>query len=453
MRLRTWPILVAGFGALVALLGLSLVESARRAQRVADTLAASYAMERQVDRLLGDINSGLYFSGLLLRDFLLDPTHITGDMYREQLKQTRESMARQLHGLRGQLSQEEQETLRQLEQEVDSYWDTIDPIFDWTPQQKLGFASLFLRQQVLPRREAVTKMAARVAELSAQQLRRQEQRIQRNVSESRRTWTRLVVVSVILGLVISILSVGSIVRLERRAEHQRERTKVAEQELRRLSQQLVHAQEDERRVLSRELHDAVGQALTALRVELGNLEAARGEDESRFRSRIQEAKALAEQTMRTVRDLSMGLRPSMLDDLGLGPALEWQAREFSRRTGTPVEVVLEGLGADLPESYRTCAYRVVQEALTNCARHAQAKHIRVAVHANTLTLLLAVEDDGVGLPHLRDQNGSEPGQRGLGLIGIEERARELGGELSIHSQPGKGTLLRIELPLPKESAA
>jgi len=358
-------------------------------------------------------------------------------------------MARRLHGLRGQLSQEEQETLRQLEQEVNSYWDTIDPIFDWTPQQKLGFASLFLRQQVLPRREAVTKMAARVAELSAQQLRRQEQRIQRNVSESRRTWTRLVVVSVILGLVISILSVGSIVRLERRAEHQRERTKVAEQELRRLSQQLVHAQEDERRVLSRELHDAVGQALTALRVELGNLEAARGEDESRFRSRIQEAKALAEQTMRTVRDLSMGLRPSMLDDLGLGPALEWQAREFSRRTGTPVEVVLEGLGADLPESYRTCAYRVVQEALTNCARHAQAKHIRVAVHATALTLLLAVEDDGVGL----FQPGAEPDQRGLGLIGIEERARELGGELSIHSQPGKGTLLRIELPLPKESAA
>ena len=131
----------------------------------------------------------------------------------------------------------------------------------------------------------------------------------------------------------------------------------------------------------------------------------------------------------------------MLDDLGLGPALEWQAREFSRRTGVPVTVQADGTVDLLPESYRTCIYRVVQEALTNCARHASAKSIRVNLHGRPNWLALTVEDDGGGfLPE-------ESRGRGIGLIGIRERVGELGGSVEIFSQPGKGTLIRAELPL------
>ena len=149
-----------------------------------------------------------------------------------------------------------------------------------------------------------------------------------------------------------------------------------------------------------------------------------------------------------MRNLAAGLRPSILDDLGLGPALEWQAREFSRRTGIPVEVQRSGLLPELPDRHRTCLYRVVQEALTNCARHAEAHEIRIALETEADHLSLTVQDDGRGL------GGQAPldhanGATGLGLMGIEERVRELGGTLAIRSQAGKGTLLNASIPLPK----
>jgi signal transduction histidine kinase len=145
--------------------------------------------------------------------------------------------------------------------------------------------------------------------------------------------------------------------------------------------------------------------------------------------------------------MAMGLRPAMLDDLGLAPALEWQGREFSRHSGIPVEVQVDGSVDALPDAHRTCVFRIVQEALTNCARHAQAKHIRVVVHGSRAAVLLSVQDDGVGI------EGTEPSPGGLGLVGIEERARELGGAVSIHSQTGKGTTLQAEIPLPEQAPA
>ena len=170
-----------------------------------------------------------------------------------------------------------------------------------------------------------------------------------------------------------------------------------------------------------------------------------------FREHMKEAKGLAEQTLRSVRSLAMGLRPSMLDDLGLGPALEWQAREFSRRTGIPVEVSREGELDDLPEAHRTCLYRAVQESLTNCARHAQAHQIRIAANSDHGRLSLIVQDDGRGMPaailNKREAYGT------LGLLGIEERVKELAGKLEVYSRPGKGTLLKITIPLPAAKTA
>ena len=142
----------------------------------------------------------------------------------------------------------------------------------------------------------------------------------------------------------------------------------------------------------------------------------------------------------------------MLDDLGLGPALQSQAREFSRRTGVPVSVALDDLQVELPEAHRTCIYRVVQEALTNCARHARAQSIRVVLHAEANQLSLTIQDDGRGLatPLFR---GPPCLCFGLGLVGIEERVRELAGSFDIQSQPGKGTLLKISIPIPAEAMA
>jgi signal transduction histidine kinase len=250
-----------------------------------------------------------------------------------------------------------------------------------------------------------------------------------------------------LGVLVAGASLFRIHRLERRAAHERRRIEQAEIELRRLSQQLVRAQEEERRHLSRELHDHLGQMLTALRVEMGNLERLRGASPEVFRDHVLAAKHLAEDSLRSVQDMAMGLRPSMLDDLGLGPALEWQAREFSRRYGVPVEVKLEGEIDGLPDTHRTCIYRVVQEALTNVARHANAGQIRISVHGGRDQASLTVADNGSGFDVKQGQG------KGLGLVGIQERVRELGGTVSWTSQPGRGTVLSAEIPAPQAAPA
>ncbi|MCC6365943.1 MAG: sensor histidine kinase, partial [Bryobacterales bacterium] len=137
--------------------------------------------------------------------------------------------------------------------------------------------------------------------------------------------------------------------------------------------------------------------------------------------------------------MSLLLRPSMLDDFGLIPALHWQAREMSRRTGVRVELSADDAPDSFSDEHKTCVYRVVQEALNNCARHAQATHVRIVVRQEPTRLLLVIQDNGKGFdPRF---------VRGLGLLGMEERVRYLGGNFHLESEPGRGTLIKVELPL------
>jgi signal transduction histidine kinase len=207
--------------------------------------------------------------------------------------------------------------------------------------------------------------------------------------------------------------------------------------MRELSQRLVNTQEEERKHLSRELHDHIAQVLTGLRMELGRIErlsAAAG-------PAVAECKKLVDEMFHTVRNLALGLRPSMLDDFGLQAALEWQARDFMSRSALTVDLKMDGDFDALPEKHRTCVYRIVQEAMTNCVRHAHAKTIQVGVAAEGDRLRVSVRDDGVGLDagHRR---------KGLGLRGIDERVKELHGTMRLACEPGRGTNLVVHLPLP-----
>jgi signal transduction histidine kinase len=385
-------------------------------------------------------------SGIFIRDYLLDPSPVTAPMHREQLVGIRDSMAGQLTDLVRLVEQDETRTVGRLQREIDAYWRSMDPVFDWTSQQKIAFSSFFLRQHVLPRRDAVLDLAREIRELNRRYFERQQQEVSRNLSDLGAYLWRMIGISVSLGILVAAASVFRINRLERRTEEQQLRTERAERELRRLSQELVKAQEAERKSISRELHDEVGQMLTALRLDLASLEEYRTAPPEEFSGRLADVKQVAEKTLASVRHIAMGLRPAMLDELGLGPALGWQGREFFRRTGIPVTVQIEGLVDGLPDGHRTCVFRVVQEALTNCARHAKARNIRVAVHGRTDSLSVTVQDDGVGVAP------GEGGTRGLGLIGIEERVRELGGAITVVSQPGKGMLLQAEIPVGREVA-
>lgn len=447
MRTRSWPALFFGFGGLVLLVGLASLGAARRATQIYTEMASIYETHRQITNIFSALRSDLNLSGIYVRDYLLDPSDLTGALYRQRLLEIRTVMTEELDDLQRLVGPEQADVLAKLREELDGYWDSIDPLFSWTPRQKMALSSLFLRQRVLPRRDAAMEIARGIRDISDANFKIQQRRLERGQADFRSYLSWMLVITVSLGCVVAGLSIYHIIRLERESERQQRRTERAEQELRRLSQELVRTQEAERRSISRELHDQVGQTLTALRMELANLSEIRDSPSDEFQGRLQEAKRLAEQTLVSVRDMAMGLRPAMLDDLGLAPALEWQGRDFSRRSGIPVDVEIDGSVDTLPETHRTCVFRIVQEALTNCARHAKAKHIRVTVHGSSDAISLSVQDDGVGFTPAETSSG------GLGLMGIEERARELGGVVRIRSQAGRGTTLQAEIPLPREVTA
>jgi signal transduction histidine kinase len=154
---------------------------------------------------------------------------------------------------------------------------------------------------------------------------------------------------------------------------------------------------------------------------------------------------MAEKTLNIVRDLALLLRPSMLDDFGLVPALNWHAREMSKRTGLNVRIDADEISDDLPDEHKTCIYRVVQEALNNAARHANARNLQVVVKNEGDRVVFSVRDDGSGF--------DKRFVRGLGLLGMEERVRRLGGDLHIDSEMGRGTTISAKLPLPERASA
>lgn len=220
------------------------------------------------------------------------------------------------------------------------------------------------------------------------------------------------------------------------AEQQRER-------LRELTQRLVTAQEDERLRISRELHDEAGQALTSLKISLDLLRSGLPAEQESLRARLADVAGLADETMETLRTLAHDLRPPGLDAFGLNVALEGLCYDFSARTALPVRYH----GLDLPELPTAVAlsmYRLVQEALTNIAKHAEATQVEVNVARGDGQLELSIADNGKGFPAEADA----PRQRGgIGLVSMRERAELLGGTLDIETSPGQGTRLIARIPL------
>ena len=215
-------------------------------------------------------------------------------------------------------------------------------------------------------------------------------------------------------------------------------------DLRALAARIQAVREDERARLSRDVHDVIGQGLTAIRLVAGSL-ARRRPDDAEVQARVGDLRELVDETVGHVRRVSTDLRPGVLDDLGLVAALEWQARRFEVRSGLTCIVEAEGAEAAfapgvLPEALGTAAFRIVQEALTNVARHADASEVTIRVVADGDALRLDVEDDGRGLAPPDD------GRRPLGLVGMRERALAAGGRLHVGAAPGGGVLVRGTFP-------
>ena len=437
---RSWIVLSVGFGIVIALIALLGFGAMRRARTINDEMIAAQDKYLETEAVLNEIPADLYLADILVRDYLLDPSQSAAPEYRAELVNLRASLRTRLDTLVN-AGTEDNPAVEQLRKEVRAYWETLQPVFDWDPQEKAARSYVFLRRQVLPRRDAVVALEREVSNLNATNLQTEQRRIRERQAALQSFLTRMLLFAVSVGILVALASTLRVFVLERQGERQRSRILLDEENLRHLSRKLLQAQEEERKSLSRDLHDAVGQMLTGMGMALSNFESQQPGLTAKSREQLEDAKRLNADTIRLVRDLAMGLRPSMLDDIGLGPALQWQAREFSRRSGIPAVVQLDGKLSGMPDEHRTCVYRIVQEALTNCVRHAEAKEIRVSVHGGQDSVRVTVQDDGIGF------DTGQPLREGLGLVGIRERVMQLGGDFEITSQAHKGTILEVELPL------
>ena len=219
----------------------------------------------------------------------------------------------------------------------------------------------------------------------------------------------------------------------------------AAEDLQRLSIELMNSQESERKRISQDLHDDLGQALTAIRINLAGMERDLAAELSPLNAeRLGEASMLVEQMLEHVRDLSHDLRPPMLDELGLVPTLRWFIKRQITRLGIDIEFETLEMEDRLAVDAETVLYRAVQEAFTNIARHARARRVKVRLLQNHTRVVLSIEDDGSGFDM---KKWTADLSAGAGLFGMRERVARAGGTLALFSRPGQGTRLSIELPL------
>jgi signal transduction histidine kinase len=393
------------------------------------------------DQLLSTVRAQLLLSSVYLRDALLDTA--PSDSYQAQLHQIRDAISTALLEYVPKVeSDSEREQWERLQAELRDYWQTSLPVLtlDRTPTALQARATLL--QEVIPKRETIIRISDRIHNMNQAAF----EQAQGEVAQLRRGLRRRVwqtsAIAVTLGVLVALVATRHAGVLEARIRQQRAQEERHKTELERLSSKLMQAQEDERRRIARELHDEVGQALSAIKLELAVAE--RQPLSERSKAPLAEARGITERTLQSVRDMSQLLHPSMLDDLGLPDTANWYLGGFSRRTGIRAELVVNELTERIAPELEVCTYRVIQEAVTNVARHAGATVCRVEIQGTSDGLRITVEDDGRGFdPRVK------PGAagRGLGLVSVRERVATLGGTLHVDSRPGQGTRLTVELPL------
>jgi signal transduction histidine kinase len=219
-----------------------------------------------------------------------------------------------------------------------------------------------------------------------------------------------------------------------------------EWDLRMLSSQIIKTQEEERKRISRELHDEASQALIAAKINLEMVKKSLPSSLEKATTRLAETSSLLVRTLENLRRMSYDLRPLMLDDLGLIPTLRWYTESYAKRFGIPINFKITALDKRLNLETETAIYRIVQEALTNIVKYAQAKEVNISLEKKGSRLIARVEDDGKGFKIKTSVLGEKHSQ-GSGILGMKERVYNLGGTFHIESKQGRGTKLLVEIPL------
>lgn len=416
----------------VVLLGISLGFLVLKLSQIRADLGRLGREEQLFLNQLADAESDLYRTSILLRDIILLDGSEQERAEEELLDLVTQIEDRALR-IPSWASPEVRQRLKAVELDRQEYVARARTVTAWQEDYLKKRGPRYLAQ-LSPMRERFVATAREIAALvgSLRQIRNRS--MADSIDEIQALVIQILSAAAVFGLVLALVATWRFRHFEKERDIHMENLQTAEEGLRALSQRLVESQELERKKLSRELHDEVGQILTAMRVQLGQIEPA----SEASRAHLNRVADLADRSLRTVREMARGLRPAMLDDLGLAPALKWLGRDFSKNTVLDVDVRIEGELAGLNDPTRTCLYRVVQEALTNCVKHSGATSVRVMLHESPSEVVLTVQDSGSGF--------ASGHTGGIGLLGMRERVEELSGEFAVVSSPGAGTIIRANLP-------
>ena len=435
--------LVAGFAVLIALWTFAGFELIRGLGDVEQRVTAEHEAFTGAADTVSLIRRNVLEASINVRDALIDADLPARESYRHELRVFRDAIeARMATYLRDVASAEERGEWVKLRAKLDEYWTSLEFVFADDLPTSTTRAATMLRRNVRPIRQDVLTLLDNLKELQQASRRQHDAEVALLYAEARRRFFWIVAGVLVLGMVAAWFAAWHIAGLEREIHRQRLAETHNRLDLERLSARLVDAQEAERRSLARELHDEVGQALTAIKMSVGVALRTPGTP-PRARVALEEARGVTETTLQGVRDLSQLLHPSMLDDFGLPETLAAYLRNFSRRTGIRAYFSLDGVDERLPPDVEVCVYRIVQEALTNVARHSGALSCEVSLRRVGDQVELVIEDSGRGMTLTADSR--DPG-RGLGLMGMRERAQALDGQFVLANRAEGGTRIVVTLP-------
>jgi signal transduction histidine kinase len=442
-RFSKSTVLRAGYAAVIAVLVLSVVEAYGIQTSVSRQQLEIYRHYVDQDATIATLRRNLWLAGNYVRDFFINTTPEQADTLRSQLNTLRSEDDAALDHLARTYSRID--VVPKLRKSLDGFWALVDPLPRTMLRESNARQFDFLQRVIVPRRGELYNALVQLTAADQQKLQESERQFADTRHNAAKRLMLMLALSVLLSFAVARLSIRQAENLENEAERHFAEVERTKRELQQLSARLLEIEEEGRRRLSRELHDEIGQTLALLQIEISHAQAMLPAHPQASRERLQRARELVERTVLTVRNIAVLLRPSLLDDLGLAPALQFQADDFMRRSGIACEFEEEGVSDQLPDHVKTCVYRVVQEALHNCEKHASAKKVRVTVRQLTDCLVAEIEDDGRGFA-LNDQRMPSK-DIGLGLLGVRERAAIAGGSLVIDSAPGHGTRIALRIPL------
>jgi signal transduction histidine kinase len=422
-RQRIFRVMIAGFGLVILLLAAAAVVGIRNIEDVQDTARGLLREQSVSRRLIGELQSQQTSLSEVFGILARDPDSID---YTEMMTQL------------GEADRDIDRIAAEGEKTPDrALWTrlrTASTDFSNEARRLLSVdePETFQSMDLFRYHGAFASVVARLLEAEYTKLNAAQTEIDRRTARLSRISFGFAGAALLLALVFAVITVRMVAQLVERLEWQTA-------ELSRVSWHMLEAQEDTARRFSHELHDELGQALTAVKTNLAAMQGA-GHDPARLGDCLH----LVDDSIGNVRQMSQLLRPTILDDFGLEAGLRWLAEGFQARTG--IEVAVESShSARLPDETETHLFRIAQEALTNVARHAQAKRVDIRLEPAPGGVRLRIADDGRGIA------AAPSSGRGLGMIGMRARARSAGGDVTVESKPGRGVVIEVRVPVHHEA--